>query len=676
MTKRSVGIGLLMAMLVGAGGQYAQKYIPGTWGLIRGHLPVSVFGALIFFVMAVNPLLGALCRSWRLRAGEIALIMALALAGCGIADGGMMRYFPRQLITPIRQEQTKAGWRESEVLRHTPPAMLANSGEYNDAVVEGFFSASAEPDGVLPFRAVPWDAWRQSLAVWTALIALFMIANVCLGVIVHRQWADKERLRYPLAEIASSLLRTDAEGKTVLLRNRLFWLGMAVPFAIRMINYMQNWFPNSIEIPLAFDFSAMHDAFPEFMRTPGAGHFARPTIFPVCVGLAFLLASDIGLSLGVANVLSVFGMYLMIGFGMNLSGSDMQGSFFGWQSFGAYSAMAVMIVYVGRRYYWQTTKQAFLFSPQKETDPAAVHALRLFALCTAGAMAILVGLGGLDWTMALLAWIFMALLALGCARVNAECGLFFFGAGWRIPGVMIGLFGLSALGPGVIIVLGMMMYLIQVDVFESMMPFVVNGLKITSDAAVRTVGRTGLILGAGLLLTIAVAVPTALWADYHHPAAVRRGGDGSEIWDTAQRAIAELSLTGESEAGPAGVLERWSRMRPDKRFLAAAAIGFFAFLLVGALRLRYPWWPLHPIIVLAFGTGLAGRFGFSFFLGWAIKMAVTKYGGGHKYTQVKPLMLGVIIGDLAGGFAMMAINSIYYAATGIEAPSVWRTLLW
>ncbi len=676
MTKRSALVGILVAVLLGAWGQYAGKYIPGSWGLIRGHLPVSVFGALIFFVMAVNPLLRRIRASFAFAPGEIAIVMGLALVGCGIADAGMMRYFPRQLVTPIRQEQIRPGWQETGVLAHTPPSMLANNGQYDEEIIEGFFSAAGEPDRILPFRDVPWQAWRKPLTFWGALIALFMLANICMGVVVHRQWADKERLRYPLAEIATTLLRADADGKPAVFRNRIFWIGLAVPFAIRMINYLNNWFPNSVEIPLSFDFSALRDAFPELMSTPGASHFASPRIYPAVIGLAFLLASDIGLSLSLANVLSVAVLFAMMGFGADLSGSTMQGGYLPWQTFGAYLGMAFIAIYVGRRYYWQTLKSAVTFSAPQETHASSVWALRLFLLFAILSVAILTA-AGMDWSLAALVWGVMALLVFVCARMNAECATFILEPGWAAPGILIGLFGMTSLGPRIIIILGMLMYLVQVEVIESMMPYVVNGLKMSADVGERKIGKTGMVFGAGLLLAIAIAIPTALWADYHHPAAVRRGADGINIWDTASRSITEANLAGEPVASERETgFARWRRMRPDRRFLAGVAIGFSALIVLSILRLRFAWWPLHPIIVLVFGTWFAARFGFSFFLGWAIKIAVMKYGGGQKFTQVKPAMIGLIVGDLAGGFVMMAGNGLYYAFSGSPAPQFWRTVLW
>ncbi len=677
MTKRSVVLGLLAGVVMGAYGQYMAKYIPGWWGLVRGSLPVSVFGGFVFFVIVVNPLLARIRASFRLKPGEIALIMGFVLIGCGVADAGMMRMFPRTLITPIQEQQLNPGWQERQILQYTPDSLLANEGEYDAALMDGYYSSAAPPGEILAFSDVPWEAWWRPLAIWGSLIGLFMLASVCLSVVVHRQWADKERLRYPLAEIATSLLRTDPDGKTSILRNRVFWVGLAVPFTIRMINYVQHWVPESIHIPLRFDFSAIRQAFPEFMQTPGASHFANPTLHPVAIGLAFLLASDISLSIGIANVLSVGILFFLIQFGVDLSSSHMQGGYLHWQSFGAFLAMAAMIVYVGRRYYWQTAKQALTFVPQKETVKSGVWGLRLFLVCMILSVGLLSAVG-VDVSIAALGWLVMVIMVLVAARLNAESGTFFFQPGWQMPGIMVGLFGLTTLGPTAIIVMGMMMYFIQVEVWESMMPFVVNGLKISSDASGKAfkVGKVGLLFGIGVALIVVVTIPTALWADYHHPAALRRGWSGEDIWSTANTAVTELTLAGELETVQQySGLQRFANMRPDRRFLTGLGVGFVSLILLSALRLRFAWWPLHPVILLIFNTSFAGRFGFSFLLGWLIKSAVTKFGGGQKYLQVKPIMLGLIVGDLAGGFTWMAINGLYYVFTSNAAPGHWD-LLW
>ncbi|MGQ9662462.1 MAG: DUF6785 family protein [Kiritimatiellia bacterium] len=670
MTRRAVILGLLGAILMGAGGQYALKYIPGLWMLIRGQLPVSVFGGVIVFVLLVNPVLGRLRPSFRLQPAEVAVIMALILVACGIAEAGMMRYFPRNLVLPLHQNRLMPSWQKANVLSYAPSVLLANGGQYSEEVVDNFIGPMGAPGQPIPITSVPWHAWWQPLLWWCGVIGLTMLAVVSLSVILHRQWAERERLRYPLAEIISTILRQDRNGRAVILGNRLFWLGFGPVLLIRVLNGIHLWFPRSIEIPLSFDFSALQARFPKFMEvTPGARALANPTIYPACVGLTFLLAAEIGFSLGIANLVSVAILYALISAGLDLSAEELAGNYLSWQSFGASLGLACMLIYAGRQYYWQTLKQALLFLPQPDTQITSVRACRCLLLALAGAT-VLLSYAGMSWLFAFCTLLLVLLLFLTVARLNVECGTFFYSPSWRLPVFFVGLFGLPVLGPTLVIILGMMMYLVEGDSFECLMPFAVNGLKITSDTGLRS-GRVALWFAIAIVLIFVIAVPTALWADYNHAAAITRGGDGSHVFDTAVRVITQLKLSNRlEEVMSYGMLDRLRNMHPNPRFLAATAVGFGVLIILSLLRLRFPRWPLHPVILLVFGTRTASQFGASFFLGWFFKALVSRFGGAAKYEQAKGLMLGVIIGDLTGGFGLLVVNALYYAVTGLRGPTV------
>jgi hypothetical protein len=656
-------LGVLAAVLLGAGGAYVNKYVPGVKGLIRGHLPVSVFGLFIVCALVLNPLLGRIRRSWRLVPGEVALVFAMALAACAITDAGLMRYFPRSLVQPLQQNRTYPGWQAAKVLEQTPPALLANNGRYSEEVVDNYVTAMGRPGHPIPITAVPWHAWWRPLAVWGGLIALTYLAVLSLSALVHPQWADRERIRYPLAEVANALLRQDATGRPAMLGSRAFWIGAGILLLIRALLGLKLWFPRSIAIPLTFDFVAIKSRFPVFMQIPGASYFAEVAIYPACVGLTYLLASDIGFSLGISNLLSVIVLGLMISFGVQTAGGAMTGGVIEWQNFGSFLAMTVMLLYTGRRYYWQALKGAATFRPQPDAGADAPRACRLLLLCVAGAVAILAS-AGLPWSVAVPAVAAMLMMFLVLARMNAECGTFFFAPAWQAPAVVAGLFGLNALGPRTVIILGLMMFVLSADPFECLMPYAVNGLRMTTQARL-DVYRVAVRIGVALLLTLALAVPLGLWADYNHAAEMRRGMDTSPVYNAAVDSATRLSLTGDLDrVNGFNGLSMLLHMRPQRRFLAAAGVGFACLLACSLLRLRYPWWMLHPVAILSFGAGGMAKFCTSFFIGWLIKAGMTRFGGAARYADMKPLMMGVIVGDLTGGFLIMLTSWIYYAVTG------------
>ncbi len=90
-------------------------------------------------------------------------------------------------------------------------------------------------------------------------------------------------------------------------------------------------------------------------------------------------------------------------------------------------------------------------------------------------------------------------------------------------------------------------------------------------------------------------------------------------------------------------------------------------------RLRYTWFPLHPVIFLLWGSWAMWYTTHSFLLGWMIKTAVTKLGGGKTYHSVRKLMFGVIAGDLLGGLLFALISAVYALVTGLP-PISYKTL--
>ncbi|MCY2928748.1 MAG: hypothetical protein NTV86_04495 [Planctomycetota bacterium] len=96
-------------------------------------------------------------------------------------------------------------------------------------------------------------------------------------------------------------------------------------------------------------------------------------------------------------------------------------------------------------------------------------------------------------------------------------------------------------------------------------------------------------------------------------------------------------------------------------------------LLFTAARIRFTWWPLHPVLFLALRTFPSTILAFSFLLGCGIRTAVIHAGGGRLYERVKPLMIGLIAGDLLGAFLPTLIGAVYHFATG-RLPNAFMVL--
>jgi hypothetical protein len=690
MTRRALIIGIFGAIVFAAGGRYINSLGTGP-NIVRGHLPISVFGLLILFAMAINPVLGRIRASWRFSGGEMAFILALLLGVSTIIDAGLMRHFPKVCILGTYAEQTTPSMQKLGLVKYVPPYMIANDGKYSKEVVDDYVApgdAIAWPGPwykpwewdtkefgrtlKLSWDRVPWSAWQKPLLFWGAGLTLTYAAIVGLSVMVHRQWARRERIKYPLAEIISSLLVQDEQGRTAIFRNKAFWIGFGVSMFIAGGNIWRLFDPESIYIPTRFDFPMLNEAFPKFMQTTGAGYFASFKIYPAAIGIAFLLASDISFSLAIANPVTVFVLFILLQLGVDTSGGGaLEGGVVPFQSFGAYLAYALMLLYIGRRYYWQTAKEAVTFVKFQETDTAAVWGLRIFVICSAGVVAMLV-VGGMTWHIALLGIIVMMMIFFVLARMNAEAGTFFCQPSWTMSMVLFCVYGFGALGPRNYMGMTMVTYVLIAGTFECLMPYVANGLKVTTDTGLKA-GRVGVLIAITVIAAMYVTISSGLWTDYQKTPSVSGSQDRMQMYQIAERQITRLDLAGELEASKRYTgWERLVKIKPDNRFLVWAAVGFVLTFALSAARLRWAWWPIHPIILLTFGSILmVGRYGASLILGWFIKAFVVKFAGPTRYASVKPLMMGVIAGDILGGFITMLVLWGYYLVTGVKGPG-WQ----
>ena len=99
-------------------------------------------------------------------------------------------------------------------------------------------------------------------------------------------------------------------------------------------------------------------------------------------------------------------------------------------------------------------------------------------------------------------------------------------------------------------------------------------------------------------------------------------------------------------------------------------------LLIAFCHLRFRWWPLHPVMFIFLGAFQGQLMGFSFLLGWAVKTATTRYGGARAYLRLKPLMIGIIAGEMVAGNVLgkgytagvgMSIGTAFGRIVGVNA---------
>ena len=661
MTWRAVLAGLVAGAFVCAFGYFNDNVMRQTM-FIGNNMPISVYGGLILFVLVLNPLL----RRWAFSAGELAVALALVLVMCAVPS--FMRTFTVTLMMPRHWVRSAPGWRAEGVVEMTPRQMLASPGDRDDAL-NGFVRGIGNGRGLPSPSEVPWRAWGRTLAFWIPAILLLWIGLIGLALAVHRQWSEHEHLRYPVAAFSNVLLPEAGRRWAAVLGDRLFWIGAAVVFLVHFNNYLAVWFPDFlVTVPTTVDLRSLLPLSPTYAAGDGA-EMLQPKVYFTVLAFGYFLASDVSLAMALGPLFYPFLVGGLAGYGFSIDAGGMFATNArGFMNFGAFSGLLLAMLYTGRHYYGRTLRRVVMIPTAEAPPPEAVSGARVFLICALLFAVNLLSVG-LDWPMAALytAVIFMIFLVIG--RISAETGAFMVTSAWFPCITVWGIFGERALGAKSILMMLLLSAVMAVDTRSAMTPFVVNAFKLL-DLRRAEIGRTAAWSVAAVLIGLAVALPVTLAFQYD------RGVNHDDQWavdvvprrpfDDTVEVRHRLTAQGSLEA--AETVKGWRRfteMSPKAPCLIGFAGGLAAVLTFTAIRLRWPKWPLHPVLFLVWYTYAGRQFAASFLCGWGIKVLVTQYGGAPWYQRLKPLMCGLIAGEMLGGLMPMAIGLVYWLATGL-----------
>ena len=677
MSIRAVALGIGGAIFICCFGYFNDAVIHQT-KFVGNHLPISVYGALFIFVLAFNPLLRRINRRLALRGAELAVILAISLPACAIPGSGLMRTFSTTLMMPHQHQKTIPGWREAQITETAPPAMLADISADEERALNGFLKGLGKGEGRAGLRDIPWGAWKQTLTFWLPLVAVLWVALIGLALAVHHQWSANEQLPYPIATFTNALLpgRDNVQGSV--LRQPVFWLGAAGVAAFHLNNYAWHWFPDYfVQISTDLGLVPLLELFPTLRSGGASGSLGRPIYFSV-VGVAYFLASDKSLALGLGPFVFAYVAGLLRRYGANLRGAGMfMPAYKNSLLAGAFLGVFMGVLYTGRRYYAMVARRALWLPAKEEVPEHAVWGARFFTLGVAVFTAMLAAIG-LDWLLAVLFTFGTIVIFLVMGRIMAETGLFFIQTFWYPTVIIISVFGYKAFGAQSVLIMCLLATVLLVDPREALMPFVVNSLKVLEYQRTKLL-KVSAVTAVAVVIGIGVAAVTTLCFQYGH------GVDMADRWATRSVATSPFSQVVrvrqrlhaggalEGAAEPSG-LRRLGAISPDFRNLMWLGLGLGLVLLFTWGRLRFPKWPIHPVFFLIWCSPYAGKvFALSFLVGWLVKLGVTKYGGFKTYQRLKPLMFGLIAGDMLGGILPIIIGLAYYKFTG-EMPVIFRIM--
>lgn len=660
-TWRSVLLGLLSVTIICALVPYNDYVLENTF-LIGNFLPIGLILLMLALVLGVNALLKRFAPRAALREAELAVVMGMMLVGCAVPSSGLMRYLPAGIVGIYTNAAQTPDYAAAVTAAHVPAWLLPTNPGGTPAdigtsdVFKHFYGRS--PDG-----HVPYAAWVRPILVWGVFVALLWGLMLSLSVIVRRQWAENERLAFPLAMVYHSLIEAPPPGRMLneLFSSRGFWITASIVFSIHGLNALHEYVATFPEIPLGYDFFSMLADAPWSYMSYG---IKSADISFCIVGVAFFLQSKTAFSLWffflIDQAFSIF-----VGSQQMQLTEQMQQD----QTFGGLLVITAMLLYVGRQHWWMVVRH--MFGRQRADELDARYLPYSFAgWAMAGCFGGVVGwlmLVGMSLAGAVVVTLLVVLMLMIVARVLAETGLIFVQLNFlaarplQYP-LVIPSEPIHASMPTFFF--GTWFSEIFHDTRESLAGFFQQSLRVADQSAYENSRRwrtsvpfmaaivlalgTAYFVSWGSMLKIEYTYASTLSPQAHTP--LNAYGIDAAI----QHQVLDASV---NYAGPV--------VRESHSAVFHLLLGGGIVAVCSALRLMTAWWPLNPIgFVLMYSYALQKGW-FSILIGWTAKVVVVRLGGSTLLKAAKPIFIGLIVGEaVAAGFWL--IVGLLLNATGHE----------
>lgn len=484
---------------------------------------------------------------------------------------------------------------------------------------------------------VPWSVWWTPLIAWCSFTVALAVCSVSLMLLLQRQWISHERLAFPLAQVPLIMVSESTAGgqpRARLTSSALFWLGLAFSFGLTALETLARYVPAIPAVPLG-PVRLMY-WYPTGPRA-GLDEF-NLVLWPWLIAIAYLIPKDLAFSCWFFWFVRLALHVIAI-----TAGATPQRPAWHWvsefpaplfQGTGALLAISALSIWSARRHLGRAVRIAFSRqSGRADIGEPIPYRWSLIAFILSFAWLV-----GMCWLAGCRLGVGIALILVilvyyvTWTRLRAETGLGFIPYPLFIHQSIVVPFGNAAFTPRETIMIhaAHWSYHGGGDSFEIIPGNALESMKI-GDAAGVNMRPVMLGMAAGFVLMVALGAWVTLMGMYRYG-----------FLNTGMRAI-EHELNVYSRSVHDSFLSPGGSDVPGTIAIAAGALVTVA---LGAMRLRFWWWPFHPIGYLAANTWVMYMYWSPFFIGWIAKSLVVRYGGLRLYRQTMPVAIGFIAGDL------------------------------
>jgi hypothetical protein len=612
-TKRAVLLGALLLVLSSFWVTNSEM-VTGVTEITSTSLYIgAVF--LLFVLLLCNVALERYAPRAALTAGETLTVYVMVTLGMSINGIGMFGFLTTALTNPYWYATPENGW--TEFLRYIPSWFAPQS----KAAITHFYQG-----GSTLYLREHLVAWRAPILTWSLFTCAFLWVMFCANAMLRRRWSEQEQLTYPITALPLELAVRERRF-TDYMRQRLLWVGFALPAVIESWNSVQFHVPSLPYIKVKpFDVGYL------FAERPWNAVGWLPVAFhPSVIGLTYFIPLDVALSCWFFYVWRKVEAVVAAALGLGGRASLVPFPAIAERGTGAWLGLALIVFWLSRRHLRHVLRTALRPAEERSADEPLPYRwavlgfvcglIFLLVFCAAAGMRL--------WAASLFFGLYLVYM-LALTRIRAEGGVIWhFGPYLNPAELLVRTVGTRAIPPRGLAVLAYLQWF-NLDYRSANMPHQLEGFHIARTARLPLPA-----FGRVVLLALGLGVIAAYWNVLHMYYAKGAGTPNVNPWRINMGLI------------PYRWLRNWLDYRagPDGWSLRGVGLGLAAVSGLSFLRLRFVWWPFHPLGYAVGNTFIMDLIWTPMAISWALKLAVLRAGGIRAYRRAAPFFAGLLLGD-------------------------------
>jgi hypothetical protein len=637
-TARAIIIGLIGAAVACFVVCWGELVVQSIQIAICQFAPAAI--GLLLVVVILNGVLRRFLKRFSLGAHEVITIYMMILVAALTTSRGLLERWIGALVA-VNYYATPANHWEQNFFGNIPQWAVPwdVKGGAEAPIVKTFY------EGLKPGAPIPFQPWLGPLGAWLIVVVCMTLSYAFIASIMRRQWVDNEKLSFPLINLPVEMARGESEGKGFF-SNPLMWAGFALPTFVFMFNGLHGLYPSIPLIPVQYNLNLWFGPMGRPWRDLG---YTVAYCSMAAVGFSYFLPAEILVSLWSFYVLLRAENIMFSAFGAAPEAMPLYPTtlWSGYHVAGAYIVVAFGFVRSALphlRHVWAVTIGTEREAPgtPREFIPYRWAVLGL-AITSVISAYWFTQLGMSAWMAVVEVVVFLFVVVVVMARSVSEAGMLMTETSFR-PVDIVKLFTkASALGPKTLTALSLADAVFTRDLRGNLTSTFLDGLKMTDLVKLDRRHLFWAICGA---LVVALVVGGTL----HLVIPYRMGA--VSLYGYVYRSNPILGFQHFQPAMEAP--DRW-----DPRLPAFFGGGVLVAAFLSAMRARYAWWPFAPLGFALSGSWSMIVFWFPILIAWIIKTNLIRYGGMKVYMRLKPLFLGLILGEFSQAVLWAAIAGIW-----------------